>query len=331
MGTDAGATPTPYRTGTYLDLRQQPRTSAGRRSLPLWARSRPAAARIGQPPARRASVRRHRRPDRRRGARPATPSYRGPAPGIACLSRRARGLLVLRQATGPTWVEPTAWIARDEQCQLMKLTDAPDQLVYAVHKDTDGRIQVQGTAPLHVTRAETEPMVVAQFRSRLRCRTCDCPSPITVRPTTTLSAPLWKFWGTSTRPPGCTFTVTGDGRTTHVPHDVRHAQRGEGAAVPGCARRPRIFPVRASSSYSITICGRIRPSSAGRRRSAKRAGSGSNRFAGARSTATRRTGRGRASQTLGCPGGVSHAPVARPRGDTPMRRLNARLNAASDS
>ena len=63
--------------------------------------------------------------------------------------------------------QPPAWIARDEQCQLEKLAAAPDTLVYRVHKDADGDIQVLGTSSLHVTRAETEEMVVGRLQSRL--------------------------------------------------------------------------------------------------------------------------------------------------------------------
>jgi hypothetical protein len=63
--------------------------------------------------------------------------------------------------------QPTAWIVRDEQCQLEKLAIAPDPLVYAVRKDAGGDIGVIGTAPLRVTRAETEEMVVAKLQGRL--------------------------------------------------------------------------------------------------------------------------------------------------------------------
>ncbi len=62
--------------------------------------------------------------------------------------------------------QPPAWITRDEQCQLEKLAAAPDTLVYAVHKDADGKIQVLGTSALRVARAETEEMVVARLQSR---------------------------------------------------------------------------------------------------------------------------------------------------------------------
>src|SRR5262249_53776698 len=63
--------------------------------------------------------------------------------------------------------QPPAWIARDEQCQLDKLAAAPDTLVYAVHKDADGDLQILGSRPFHVTRAETEEMVVERIQSRL--------------------------------------------------------------------------------------------------------------------------------------------------------------------
>jgi len=63
--------------------------------------------------------------------------------------------------------QPPAWIARDEQCQLEKLATAPDTLVYAVHKDADGDLQILGSSPFHVTRAETEEMVVEQIQRRL--------------------------------------------------------------------------------------------------------------------------------------------------------------------
>jgi hypothetical protein len=166
MGTDAGATPTPYRTGTYLIFDNNPGHPPGGdhfRSgrdldLPLRASGShqldaPVFAGIVDRIAEEA-------PDQRRLL-------------IVDLRQESHAFLDGRAVSWcsdkdwPNVGQPTAWIARDEQCQLMKLTDAPDQLVYAVHKDTDGRIQVQGTAPLHVTRAETEPMVVAQFRSRL--------------------------------------------------------------------------------------------------------------------------------------------------------------------
>jgi len=63
--------------------------------------------------------------------------------------------------------QPPAWITRDEQCQLEKLAAAPDALVYAVHKDADGNLQILGSRPLHVTRAETEEMVVERIENRL--------------------------------------------------------------------------------------------------------------------------------------------------------------------
>jgi len=63
--------------------------------------------------------------------------------------------------------QPPAWITRDEQCQLEKLAAAPDTLVYAVHKDADGNLQILGSRPLHVTRAETEEMVVERIENRL--------------------------------------------------------------------------------------------------------------------------------------------------------------------
>ncbi len=64
--------------------------------------------------------------------------------------------------------QPTAWIVQDEQCQLEKLAAAPDQVVYAVTKDaTDGSIRVVSTTAVRATRVETEPMVVANFKSRL--------------------------------------------------------------------------------------------------------------------------------------------------------------------
>jgi len=59
-----------------------------------------------------------------------------------------------------------AWIARDEQCQVEKLTAAPDTLVYAVRKDGDGNIEVTGRSPVLVTRPETEEMVVARLQNR---------------------------------------------------------------------------------------------------------------------------------------------------------------------
>jgi len=63
--------------------------------------------------------------------------------------------------------QPPAWITRDEQCQLEKLAAAPDALVYAVHKDADGNLQILGSRPLHVTRTETEEMVVERIENRL--------------------------------------------------------------------------------------------------------------------------------------------------------------------
>jgi len=63
--------------------------------------------------------------------------------------------------------QSAAWIARDERCQVEKLETAPDQLLYAIQKDGDGRVQVRGASTLHVTRAETEETVLAGFRSRL--------------------------------------------------------------------------------------------------------------------------------------------------------------------
>ena len=63
--------------------------------------------------------------------------------------------------------QPPAWITHDEQCQLEKLAAAPDTLVYAVHKDADGNLQILGSRPLHVTRAETEEMVVERIENRL--------------------------------------------------------------------------------------------------------------------------------------------------------------------
>ena len=63
--------------------------------------------------------------------------------------------------------QSSAWIARDERCQVEKLETAPDQLLYAIQKDGDGRVQVRGASTLHVTRAETEETVLAGFRSRL--------------------------------------------------------------------------------------------------------------------------------------------------------------------
>jgi len=64
--------------------------------------------------------------------------------------------------------QTTAWIAQDELGQLAKLSAAPDQLVYAIQKDApDGRITVLATSTLHVTRAETEQMVVAAFQGQL--------------------------------------------------------------------------------------------------------------------------------------------------------------------
>ena len=63
--------------------------------------------------------------------------------------------------------QPPAWITRDEQCQLEKLAAAPDTLVYAVQKDADGNLQILGSRPLHVTRAETEEMVVERIENRL--------------------------------------------------------------------------------------------------------------------------------------------------------------------
>ena len=63
--------------------------------------------------------------------------------------------------------QSSAWIARDERCQVEKLETAPDQLLYAIQKDGDGRVQVRGASTLHVTRAETEEIVLAGFRSRL--------------------------------------------------------------------------------------------------------------------------------------------------------------------
>jgi len=63
--------------------------------------------------------------------------------------------------------QSSAWIARDERCQVEKLETAPDQLLYAIQKDGDGRVQVRGATTLHVTRAETEEIVLAGFRSRL--------------------------------------------------------------------------------------------------------------------------------------------------------------------
>lgn len=62
--------------------------------------------------------------------------------------------------------QPPAWIARDEQCQLEKLAAAPETIIFAVRKGVDGEIQIVGTAPLHVVRAETEEMVVARLQSR---------------------------------------------------------------------------------------------------------------------------------------------------------------------
>src|SRR5207245_6493622 len=56
---------------------------------------------------------------------------------------------------------------RDEQCQIEKLAAAPDALVYAVHKDADGNLQILGSRPLHVTRTETEEMVVERIETRL--------------------------------------------------------------------------------------------------------------------------------------------------------------------
>ena len=60
-----------------------------------------------------------------------------------------------------------AWIARDEQCQLEKFAVAPDTPVYAVQKDAHGDLEVVGVHPLHVTRAETEEMVVQRIQSRV--------------------------------------------------------------------------------------------------------------------------------------------------------------------
>lgn len=63
--------------------------------------------------------------------------------------------------------QSTAWIVRDERCQLEKLEAAPDQLLYQIQKDADGNIQVRGTAPIDVTRVETEETLVTGFQSRL--------------------------------------------------------------------------------------------------------------------------------------------------------------------
>jgi hypothetical protein len=63
--------------------------------------------------------------------------------------------------------QPPAWIARDEQCQTEKLAAAPDTLVYTVHKDADGKIEILGTTLLHVARAETEETVIGGIQSRL--------------------------------------------------------------------------------------------------------------------------------------------------------------------
>jgi hypothetical protein len=63
--------------------------------------------------------------------------------------------------------QPPAWIARDERCQLEKLSAAPDTLLYSVHKDAAGDIQVIATTPLHVTRAETEEVLIGRLQSRL--------------------------------------------------------------------------------------------------------------------------------------------------------------------
>jgi len=62
---------------------------------------------------------------------------------------------------------PPAWIARDEQCHVEKLTAVPDTLVHAIQKDADGNVKIVGKSPLHVMRAETEERLVARLQSRL--------------------------------------------------------------------------------------------------------------------------------------------------------------------
>ena len=65
-----------------------------------------------------------------------------------------------------------AWIARDEQCELEKLATAPETNIFTISKGAEGEIQVVGATPLHVTRAETEEMVVERLRSRFEVSYC---------------------------------------------------------------------------------------------------------------------------------------------------------------
>jgi Inositol hexakisphosphate len=166
MGTDMNAIARPYRTGIYLIFDNE----AGRPESGNHFRS----GRDLDPPLRASG-------SHQLDAR----VFAGIVTRIADEAAEQRGLLIvdLRQEShafldgrAVSWCadkdwsnvgQPTAWIVRDEEGQLTKLAAAPDQLVYTIHKDTDGRIQVLGTSPLHVTRAETEEMVVAKFQSRL--------------------------------------------------------------------------------------------------------------------------------------------------------------------
>jgi hypothetical protein len=166
MGADADATGTPYRTGTYLILDNNPERPA-----------RDGNFRSGRgldPPLR------------------ASGSHQLDAAMFADIVDRIadagpdlRRLLIvdLRQEShvfldgrAVSWCadkdwsnvgQSTAWIRRDEQCQLEKLAAAPDQLVYAIQKDADGNIRVLGTAPVRITRTETEETLVGGLRSRL--------------------------------------------------------------------------------------------------------------------------------------------------------------------
>jgi inositol hexakisphosphate len=166
MGTEEDATAIPYRTGTYLIFDNE----AGRPESDNHFRS----GRDLVPPLRAS------------GSHQLDATVFAAVVGrIAAEAPAQRRLLIvdLRQEShafldgrAVSWCadkdwsnvgRPIAWILGDEESQLVKLAAAPDQLVYAVHKDTDGRIQVLGSSPLHVTRAETEAMMVARLPSRL--------------------------------------------------------------------------------------------------------------------------------------------------------------------
>ena len=104
--------------------------------------------------------------------------------------------------------QSSAWIARDERCQVEKLETAPDQLLYAVQKDGDGRVRSaarrRSTSPEPRPRRRCSPA----FEAGSRCRISGYPSPITVRPRTTSFASFSRSWEPWTSRRGCTFTVT---------------------------------------------------------------------------------------------------------------------------